>query len=851
MAVDRERLFTYFQDHYFARQDVFARLPRNLPADSFWSELVQQRKMHATILPLSDSRGAPYWYVLTPRMIHASEILSEEAMRQEGLFDPYLAQMTSAMTEEMFFTSFVEGAQISLADAMEFLQRGTEPENIQEQMIWNNRHAWTAMIASLYHPLDEHFIKSLAFMLTDEMDQCAVDYRKSDVHEIAAMQQEPYELPPAISIPEKMQDFYVFLQNGQIHPLIKSAIGQAYPLVIRPFPEGNERLSRMISSAVLLRSGYDFFRDISLSSIIAKENYRYYKCMQEILREENDGDLTYFIEYFLDLLVRALEEKKRRDLKKHKDALELERSFATQPLRDNAPAPASSFSKSSSAPSTFPEPQPPTGLKMHAPNRPDTHESNSTAGFNPSEGVDMDYGFFPLDMTPNSNTRIESPSAPEDKPADDSHSPPPEGEISEPITTIGSFQIPDHWQSTFRDFFQRVRQLADPENTHQLPSKLRAMVHRGLFRFKIQQWCKHLQLTEETGIQDCRLLTQHSFLTKDSNQHGTWFIMRIDGPFSPTDLHLNVLTSDIPPNYFIQLYENKLKNLENFSSSRTYSDAGKTLQFLLTQGICQFTRKEWRTYSNLSGRSVEKACDFMLKTHLVVKVSPHHTNAVYQLNLSEKDLTYLSTRKPASIVSVQMMDRLKELRSSEGNLPLSRIGTFLLEKIQKGINVVCFNEWIERFDIKRATAGNDIRQAVALGILKKSNDTQIHGAYKICQELETQVRSNNLTQTQKQYLSRLYQRFGDKEFSLAEMSDYLQIKTNTLQFHILNFAQRGLFKERKYRKEFLYHFAIFPDTNPECFVSIDSVDPPTKEITPNLPRLEDVMSMQSVVSSAS
>ena len=66
----------------------------------------------------------------------------------------------------------------------------------------------------------------------------------------------------------------------------------------------------MISSAVLLRSGYDFFRDISISSVIAKESYRYYKCMQEILRTENGGDLTYFMEYFLDLLVRALDNKK-------------------------------------------------------------------------------------------------------------------------------------------------------------------------------------------------------------------------------------------------------------------------------------------------------------------------------------------------------------------------------------------------------------------------------------------------------------------------------------------------------------------------------------------------------------
>ena len=136
-----------------------------------------------------------------------------------------------------------------------------------------------------------------------------------------------------------MTEYYAFLQAGNVHPLIKAAVGQAYILVARPFPEGNERLSRMISSAVLLRSGYDFFRDISISSVIAKENYRYYKCMQEILRSENGGDLTYFMEYYLDLLVRALDSKKERERRRVQESLAREREMAREPLRaPSAPA---------------------------------------------------------------------------------------------------------------------------------------------------------------------------------------------------------------------------------------------------------------------------------------------------------------------------------------------------------------------------------------------------------------------------------------------------------------------------------------------------------------------------------
>lgn len=336
MAIDKDKLLQYFLTHYLSRQEVLFKLPLSVSIDSFWPELMNRRKARASVLSLYDPYGKPYWYVLTDKMVAASERLVEETMNQDERFDPYRAPMTSAMTEEMFFTSFVEGAQIPLQEAMDFLGRGTEPEDVQEQMIWNNRQAWSVMVKALYKPMDETFVKSLAYMLTDEMEGRADGYRQTDRHPIAAMHSEPYEVPTAVSLPDRMQEYYGFLQTPSVHPLIKAAVGQAYLLAARPFPEGNERLSRMISSAVLLRSGYDFFRDISISSMIARENYRYYKAMCEILRPENGSDLTYFIEYYIDLLARALEGKKERD-KRHEDeqnkeTLERERQMAQQPL---------------------------------------------------------------------------------------------------------------------------------------------------------------------------------------------------------------------------------------------------------------------------------------------------------------------------------------------------------------------------------------------------------------------------------------------------------------------------------------------------------------------------------------
>lgn len=332
MAMDKEMLLQRLQSQYLTRQEVLFKLPLNISISTFWPELVERRKMNSIVLPLHRADGKPMWYVLTDKMIAASERLCALALDSATAIDPYKTAMTGAMTEEIFFTSFVEGAQITLQEAMEFLERGTEPENVQEQMIQNNRQAWTDMIRMLYYPLDERYVRMLAYRLTDEMEGQATDYRQTDTHPIAAMGKEAYDVPPAAAIPGLMQEYYDFLASTEIHPLIKAAVGQAYLLVTRPFPEGNERLSRMISYAVLLRSGYDFLRDISISGVIARESYRYFKSMQDIIRSENGGDLTYFIEYYLDLLARSIDAKAEQEQRRREEALLLERQAAKQPL---------------------------------------------------------------------------------------------------------------------------------------------------------------------------------------------------------------------------------------------------------------------------------------------------------------------------------------------------------------------------------------------------------------------------------------------------------------------------------------------------------------------------------------
>ena len=287
---------------------MLPRIPLGLDLDAFWMDILTRRKARATPLPISGPRGLPYWYVTTEKMISTSETLVEELMAT----DPY-GRTTGQLSplEEVFYTSYVEGSPMTMQEAMAFLQSDMTPGDVREQMIVNNRSALSFAGSNLYQPISEEYIKELAQILTQNMVGGGKEFRTSDWVNIPSMMGEPYELPMALSIPDRVKEITIFLSDASVHPLIKSAVAQAWALAVRPFPEGNERLARLLSMVILMRAGYTFFSEVSLSGLIARNGYPYYNAAANILRSENGGDLTYFIEYYLVLLGEAVQERRR------------------------------------------------------------------------------------------------------------------------------------------------------------------------------------------------------------------------------------------------------------------------------------------------------------------------------------------------------------------------------------------------------------------------------------------------------------------------------------------------------------------------------------------------------------
>lgn len=102
------------------------------------------------------------------------------------------------------------------------------------------------------------------------------------------------------------------------HPLIVISVFVVVFLAIHPFQDGNGRLSRALTTLLLLRAGYDYVPYASLESVIERTKDRYYRALrrtQGTLRTD-EPDWQPWLEYFLGALQaqkRALEEKIKRE----------------------------------------------------------------------------------------------------------------------------------------------------------------------------------------------------------------------------------------------------------------------------------------------------------------------------------------------------------------------------------------------------------------------------------------------------------------------------------------------------------------------------------------------------------
>ncbi len=103
------------------------------------------------------------------------------------------------------------------------------------------------------------------------------------------------------------------MENKETHPLILIANFIFEFLAIHPFRDGNGRLSRALTTLLLLKTGYTYVPYVSLDEIIEERKIDYYLALRKTQskhKTENE-DITHWLNFFLDALLEQINRAKK------------------------------------------------------------------------------------------------------------------------------------------------------------------------------------------------------------------------------------------------------------------------------------------------------------------------------------------------------------------------------------------------------------------------------------------------------------------------------------------------------------------------------------------------------------
>ena len=254
----------------------------------------------------------------------------------------------------------IEGIVTTDTRIRQLVAEKTAPRNRSEQEIAGYRDALSVIhesfdaipvtrnyILQLHKILYSHTNNPLAGQTKNVQNYISATY--PDGHaEILFTPLPPFETPDALD--RICEEYGRVIGNLELEPLIAIPVFIHDFLCIHPFNDGNGRMSRLLTTLLLYRSGFQVGRYVSLEAKIAKDKDLYYEALGASQHgwHMGDDDAVPFIKYLLGTILAAyrdfgdrfaLVEQKRSALETVRLATQQKLGrFTKQDVRDLCPA---------------------------------------------------------------------------------------------------------------------------------------------------------------------------------------------------------------------------------------------------------------------------------------------------------------------------------------------------------------------------------------------------------------------------------------------------------------------------------------------------------------------------------
>lgn len=265
-----------------------------------------------------------------------------------------------AMIQSTESSNAIEGIVTTNARIKQLVEEKTAPKNRDEEEIAGYRDV-LRIIHESYDviPITKNYILQLHKILYSHMNNPLAGQTKTVQNYISATYPDgrtevlftpmaPFETPAAL---EKIcEEYNRIIGNLEVEPLLAIPIFIHDFLCIHPFNDGNGRMSRLLTTLLLYRSGFYVGRYISLEAKIADNKDLYYEALGKAQYGWHEGkeDADPFIKYLLGTILAAYKDFEDRFeiIEEKLPALELVRKavqnkigkFSKQDIRELCPS---------------------------------------------------------------------------------------------------------------------------------------------------------------------------------------------------------------------------------------------------------------------------------------------------------------------------------------------------------------------------------------------------------------------------------------------------------------------------------------------------------------------------------
>ena len=218
----------------------------------------------------------------------------------------------------------IEGIVTTNTRVRQLVEEKTTPKNRNEQEIAGYRDVLSVIHESFDAiPITQNYILQLHKMLYNHMNNPMAGRTKSVQNYISAEYPDghretlftplsPFETPDALD--KICEEYNRVIGNMELQPLIAIPVFIHDFLCIHPFNDGNGRMSRLLTTLLLYRSGFYVGKYISLEAKIAKDKDLYYNALAQAQIGWHDGseDKLPFIKYLLGTILSAYKDFQER-----------------------------------------------------------------------------------------------------------------------------------------------------------------------------------------------------------------------------------------------------------------------------------------------------------------------------------------------------------------------------------------------------------------------------------------------------------------------------------------------------------------------------------------------------------